>query len=137
MMFLFDFTFISKRLDDIFLVSVIPLFSSNQEMVDYLPKITDALKSVNVSFKVDKASQNIGKRYARLDEIGIPFGITVDFDTIRDEGKQHTVTLRERDSTIQVRVPVADIASILSQLTNGSLKWEAVVAKYPKQVQKE
>lgn len=38
--------------------------------------------------KVDKASQNIGKRYARTDELGIPFGITVDFDTIRDEGKQ-------------------------------------------------
>ena len=113
-------------------VSVIPLFSSNQEMIDYLPKITEALKQLNVSHKVDKASQNIGKRYARTDELGIPFGITVDFDTIKDEGKKDTVTLRERDSTIQVRVPVADVALVVSHLTAGSLKWTEVVAKYPK-----
>jgi glycyl-tRNA synthetase len=54
-----------------------------------------------------------------------------------DVARQHTVTLRERDSTIQVRVPVSEIASMLASLTNGSLKWEAVVAKYPKQTQKE
>ncbi len=118
-------------------VSVIPLFSSNQEMLDYLPKITDALKAHNISHKVDKASQNIGKRYARTDELGIPFGITVDFDSIRDEGKKDTVTLRERDSTIQVRVPLAEVAQTVHQLTTGQAKWEAVVQKYPRQVQKE
>ncbi len=43
-----------------------------------------------VTCKVDDGSQNIGKRYARTDEIGIPFAITVDYDTIKDG----TVTLR-------------------------------------------
>ncbi len=77
--------------------SVIPLFSSNAEMVAYLPRVTDALKRLNLAHKVcwsppppqmlahtrthcdqvDRASQNIGRRYARTDELGIPFGITV------------------------------------------------------------
>ena len=48
----------------------------------------------------DQAS-SIGRRYRRQDEIGTPFGITVDHDTMRDG----TVTLRERDSMAQVRVP--------------------------------
>lgn len=52
---------------------------------------------------MDESSTSIGRRYARTDEIGIPFGITVDFDTC----KASTVTLRERDSTRQVRIPVS------------------------------
>jgi glycyl-tRNA synthetase len=45
----------------------------------------------------------VSLRYARTDEIGIPFGVTVDFDTLKD----NTVTLRERDSTNQIRVNVS------------------------------
>jgi glycyl-tRNA synthetase len=44
----------------------------------------------------------IGRRYRRQDEIGTPFGVTIDFQTLAD----HTVTLRERDSMQQVRVSV-------------------------------
>ena len=44
------------------------------------------------------AGTTIGKRYARTDEIGVPFGLTVDFETLEDQ----TLTLRERDSTKQV-----------------------------------
>ena len=51
-----------------------------------MAQVTDALKKLNITHKVDRASQNIGRRYARTDELGIPFGITVDFETIRDEG---------------------------------------------------
>lgn len=58
---------------------------------------------MNVSHKVDTSSGSIGKRYARADEIAIPFGITVDFDTLKEP---HSATLRERDSMEQVRIEV-------------------------------
>ena len=53
----------------------------------------------------------IGRRYRRLDEIGAPFAITVDHQTLED----HTVTLRKRDSMEQSRIKVSDLCSILSQ----------------------
>ena len=43
-----------------------------------------ALTNNDVPHKVDKSSGSIGKRYARTDEIGIPFGITIDFDTVKE-----------------------------------------------------
>lgn len=66
--------------------------------------IAAELTKVNVSHKVDDSSGSIGKRYARTDEIAIPYGITIDFDTIKEP---HSVTLRERDSMGQVRIPVS------------------------------
>lgn len=62
----------------------------------------DSLKEAGISHKVDDSGGSIGRRYARTDEIGIPYGITVDFDTT----KTNTSTLRERNSTKQVRVEV-------------------------------
>lgn len=61
------------------------------------------LTSVDVSHKVDDSSGSIGRRYARTDEIAIPYGITIDFDTLKEP---HSVTMRERDSMGQVRIPV-------------------------------
>jgi len=51
---------------------------------------------------VPSTGTTIGKRYARTDELGIPFAITVDRDTVDAGSKQGTVTIRERDSTSQV-----------------------------------
>lgn len=59
---------------------------------------------------MDDSSGSIGKRYTRMDEIAVPFGITVDFDSLT---KPHTVTLRERDSTKQLRIPVSEVYNIL------------------------
>lgn len=56
-------------------------------------------------------SASIGKRYRRQDEIGTPFCITVDFDTINDQA----VTLRHRDTMVQERVPLAQLNSLLAQ----------------------
>lgn len=58
-----------------------------------------------ITCKVDDTGQSIGKRYARTDEIGIPFGITIDFQTLDEK----TVTLRELFTMKQLRVPIADI----------------------------
>ena len=54
---------------------------------------------------MDDTGQSIGKRYARTDEIGIPFGITVDYQTL----EEHSVTLRELHTMKQLRVPIADL----------------------------
>jgi glycyl-tRNA synthetase len=55
-------------------------------------------------------TQSIGKRYRRQDEIGTPLCVTVDFDSLEDQA----VTIRDRDTTDQVRVPIADLVSVLA-----------------------
>ena len=67
--------------------------------------LADALTRLHVSHKVDISGVAIGRRYARTDQIAIPFGVTIDFDTVNKN--PHTVTLRERDSMKQVRAPVS------------------------------
>lgn len=64
-------------------------------------------------FAVDyDESQSIGKRYRRQDEIGTPFCITYDFDSLEDG----QVTIRHRDSMEQVRLPIADVADYINKL---------------------
>jgi glycyl-tRNA synthetase (class II) len=60
------------------------------------------LRVANLASKLDDSATSIGKRYARNDELGTPFGITIDFQSVKD----NTVTLRERDSTQQIRQTV-------------------------------
>ena len=55
----------------------------------------------------------IGRRYRRLDEIGSPFAITVDHQTLKDD----TITIRMRDSMEQKRMKISDLNSILSEYT--------------------
>ena len=59
-----------------------------------LTKIEQNLTKAGISSKVDDSSVTIGKRYARTDECGIPFAITIDFDTLKDQ----TATLRDLES---------------------------------------
>ena len=59
-------------------------------------------------------TQSIGRRYRRQDEVGTPFCITVDFDSLED----HAVTVRDRDSTQQVRVPIAELLANLRERTH-------------------
>ncbi len=62
---------------------------------------------------------SIGKRYARMDEIGTPFCLTVDYQSL----ERQDVTVRERDSTEQVRVPVAELRSKMTGLLEGSISF--------------
>jgi glycyl-tRNA synthetase len=55
-------------------------------------------------------TQAIGRRYRRQDEIGTPLCVTVDFDSLDD----NSVTIRHRDSTEQVRVPISELVETLS-----------------------
>jgi len=63
------------------------------------------LTKEGISSKIDDSGQTIGKRYARTDECGIPFAITVDFDTLKDE----TVTLRDLQTMKQVRMKIQEL----------------------------
>lgn len=77
---------------------------------------------------MDDSSASIGKRYARNDELGTPFGITVDFDTVKDG----SITLRERDSTKQVRTSTEEILTAVKDLIDGVETWEVVYSRLPK-----
>ena len=60
---------------------------------------------------------SIGKRYRRQDEIGTPFCITVDFDTVGDAEKEgdDCVTVRDRDTMEQVRLPISELKAYLAE----------------------
>jgi glycyl-tRNA synthetase len=58
----------------------------------------------------------IGRRYRRQDEIGTPFGVTIDFETLGEKGEElrDTVTLRDRDSMKQERVAIKDLVETIA-----------------------
>ena len=90
-------------------------------------EIAAELMDNDISTRVDKSSATLGRRYARADELGVPFAVTVDFDTLKDG----TVTLRERDSTRQIRLPKADVAPSMFAIIHNKLTWEQMNKKYP------
>jgi glycyl-tRNA synthetase len=57
----------------------------------------------------------IGRRYRRIDEVGVPFGVTVDFETIEGDG---SITLRDRDTTEQQRLSEDELVSFLDKQIN-------------------
>jgi len=89
-------------------------------------QIRGKVSSLGHSCTTDDSNATIGKRYARNDELGIPFACTVDFDSLKD----NSVTLRERDSMAQVRMPAADLGSIVHDICWGRKTWADVQSKY-------
>ena len=81
-----------------------------------------------VSNKIDDSSASIGKRYARNDELGTPLGITVDFQTIKD----NTITLRDRDTMAQVRASEDEICAAVKSIVDGEETWEDIARRLPK-----
>eukprot|EP01098_Paradermamoeba_levis_P005545 TRINITY_DN2336_c0_g1_i1.p1 TRINITY_DN2336_c0_g1~~TRINITY_DN2336_c0_g1_i1.p1 ORF type:complete len:669 (+),score=264.17 TRINITY_DN2336_c0_g1_i1:122-2008(+) len=112
--------------------SILPL-TGDDKLAPFIPKIASLLTHNGVSSKVDDSGMKIGKRYLRTDEVGIPFGITIDFDTLQDE----TVTLRDRDSTQQIRVKIEELPSLIKQLVDGKIPWSAAYDKFPKYESKD
>jgi glycyl-tRNA synthetase len=106
-----------------FKVSVLPLVN-NPAINSHVHRIVTILSEFNISFKVDETGTTIGRRYSRTDEIGIPFGITIDEKTSSED----TVTIRERDTMNQVRVHVNQLGQLLSQLISGRVTWDKVWA---------
>ena len=80
----------------------------------------ELLAKIKKTFSVtNEEAGSIGKRYRRQDEIGTPYCITVDFDTVGDEAKgiaaDHCVTVRDRDTMEQVRLPIDQLKSWLEE----------------------
>lgn len=102
--------------------SILPLFSK-PEFTPFVKSLSSALTKCDVSHKVDDSGGSIGRRYARTDEISIPYGITIDFQTLNESVP--TATLRERDSKQQIRAGVSFILLLvlLSYETNHDLDY--------------
>uniref|UniRef100_A0A8W8M8E5 Glycine--tRNA ligase n=1 Tax=Magallana gigas TaxID=29159 RepID=A0A8W8M8E5_MAGGI len=107
--------------------SVLPL-SNKDSFVPFVQELSKALTFNDISHRVDDSSGSIGKRYARTDAIAIPYGVTIDFDSLN---APHTATLRERDSMKQIRAPLEEIPLIVKALSIGQRTWEDVLNNYP------
>ena len=82
------------------------------------PKAEEIYKMLKHDFMVDfDDAGSIGKRYRREDEIGTPFCVTVDFDTVGDDTKEgdNCVTVRDRDTMEQVRLPISELKAYLAE----------------------
>ncbi len=84
------------------------------------------LTRAGISSKVDDSNLTVGKRYARTDECGIPFAITVDNRSMTDD----SVTIRELHSMQQIRLPIDQMKELMKELTAEFTTWEAAVAKH-------
>ncbi|HSH95233.1 MAG TPA: glycine--tRNA ligase [Roseimicrobium sp.] len=94
-------------------VGVFPLLKNKPELVKKAMQVRDLLRPHMTVFYDDAGA--IGRRYARQDEAGTPFGITIDFDTLGEKPELlDTVTLRDRDTQQQVRVKISELVDLLS-----------------------
>jgi glycyl-tRNA synthetase len=92
-----------------------------EKMIELSKRIYDDLKKeFNVNYD---ESGSVGRRYARNDEIGTPFCITVDEDSLK--GKD--VTIRDRDTTKQIRIKVSELKDLLRKLISEEIKFEELL----------
>ncbi|RRT57501.1 hypothetical protein B296_00039724, partial [Ensete ventricosum] len=101
-------------------------FSESREVEkfdDVAKIIARSLTAAGISHIIDITGTSIGKRYARTDEIGVPFAITVDSTS--------SVTIRERDSKEQIRVSIDEVAKVVKEVTDGQSTWADILWRYP------
>ena len=80
------------------------------------PLAKEVFKRLCPNFMTDyDDSQSIGRRYRRQDEIGTPFCVTIDFESLEDK----QVTIRERDSLAQIRVPTEGLEKVIEAKLKG------------------
>ncbi|MFM8418794.1 MAG: glycine--tRNA ligase [Verrucomicrobiota bacterium] len=97
-------------------VGVFPLLKNKPELVAKAREVFGALRGSMLAFYDDAGA--IGRRYARQDEAGTPFCVTVDFDTLGETPElKDTVTVRRRDDGSQQRVPIASLRAHLLEAT--------------------
>ena len=108
-------------------VGVFPLVSNDDDLVALAGSVADDLRAAGLSVTYDE-SGNIGRRYRRQDEIGTPLSVTVDHEGV--ESEPATVTVRDRDTTAQVRIPVESLAAELTAVVAGDRTFEDLEATY-------
>jgi glycyl-tRNA synthetase len=112
-------------------VAVLPLLKKREDIVAQAWALRDELAQRFAAVYDDTAA--IGRLYRRQDEIGTPYCVTVDVQTVGDpergEAADGRVTIRDRDSMEQVRVPIAALGDTLGELLAGAA-WAAVADRY-------
>jgi len=99
-------------------VGVFPLLNRDG-LPEKAREVYENLKCRGMMVEYDD-SGTIGRRYARLDEVGVPYCVTIDHQTLKDD----TVTVRDRDTTAQVRVELVELPSILHSLLCDEIKFK-------------
>eukprot|EP00172_Hildenbrandia_rubra_P002650 Plantae.Rhodophyta-Hildenbrandia_rubra.ctg3656.p1 GENE.Plantae.Rhodophyta-Hildenbrandia_rubra.ctg3656~~Plantae.Rhodophyta-Hildenbrandia_rubra.ctg3656.p1 ORF type:complete len:461 (+),score=89.06 Plantae.Rhodophyta-Hildenbrandia_rubra.ctg3656:636-2018(+) len=106
--------------------TVFPI-SKHERFDSALQDISRQFSAAGLISRIDGSGVSIGKRYSRADELGTPFGITVDFKTVEDG----SVTLRERDSCKQVRCSVEDCVMAVKNVVLGKSTWKMIQQQHP------
>jgi glycyl-tRNA synthetase len=113
-------------------IAVLPLLKKREEIVTLARDLRDRLASRWVTVYDDTAA--IGRLYRRQDEVGTPYCVTVDVQSVGDPAKGEPgdgcVTIRERDTMEQIRVPVPGLAEVFDGLL-GETTWPDVARRYP------
>jgi glycyl-tRNA synthetase len=102
--------------------------SRHESFAPLVKSIGAKLRALGISSKTDDSGASIGKRYSRNDELGTPFGITIDFQSVTD----NTYTLRDRDSMYQVRAEEAKILEAIKAMVEGRKVWADIEKELPK-----
>ncbi len=114
-------------------IAVLPLLKKRPEIVATAHELRTRLAKRWTTVYDDTAA--IGRLYRRQDEVGTRYCLTVDVKTVGDREKGETgdqkVTIRERDSMEQIRVPLADLDTVFGRLM-GDSAWPEVAAAYPR-----
>src|SRR5262245_56835051 len=113
-------------------IAVLPLLKKRDEIVALARDLRDRRARRWVTVYDDTAA--IGRLYRRQDEVGTPYCVTVDVQTVGDSAKGERgdgcVTIRERDTMEQVRVPVAELTEVFGKLLDDTA-WADVARRYP------
>ncbi|MBI2651303.1 glycine--tRNA ligase [Candidatus Woesearchaeota archaeon] len=128
LVFMFDAYSYDKKRDNVVLklhpklapikAGIFPLVSNNEEIVS---KAKDVYMQLKEEFKcVFDKSGSVGRRYSRNDEIGTPYSLTVDFESLKNDD----CTIRNRDDAKQIRVKISDLRIIINELINSKIKFE-------------
>ncbi|TFK50428.1 glycyl-tRNA synthetase [Heliocybe sulcata] len=107
-------------------VLIVPL-SAKEEFDPLVAEVSTKLRRAGVFSRVDDSNTSIGKRYSRNDELGTPFGVTLDFASVANR----TMTLRERDTLTQLIGDIDEVIKVVIELVEGSITWADACQRLP------
>ncbi|KAI9064732.1 glycyl-tRNA synthetase [Trametes sanguinea] len=107
-------------------VLIVPL-SAKPEFDPLVKEVSAKLRKAGIFSRVDDSNTSIGKRYARNDELGTPYGLTLDFASVA----KRTMTLRERDTTGQLIGDIDEVIGVVTELVNGTIDWAEACRRLP------
>jgi glycyl-tRNA synthetase len=114
-------------------IAVLPLLKKRSEIVATCHDLRPAGQALDHALRRHGGDQRL---YRRQDEVGTPYCVTVDVKTVGDaekgEAGDQRVTIRERDSMEQIRVPLPELESVFAKLLGGETAWRDVAAAYPR-----